>query len=148
MSLRTLIFFTGLLLPFIIVFTIKLNYYFNGEITDGIVIKENEILTESGNVIMKKDIPVILYQVQDVKYFYPYQDKVLFKRLRNGEKVKIIYDPDYPSESYIYSYFTFWWQFPTLIIIIFVLGIWIGFFTIIPQKSDLTVRQFFRKLIS
>ena len=137
MSTRKIIFFTGLIIPFLAVFIVKMIFYSNAETAVGIVVSKGEITFRglSGENEPDKEFSIIEYNVDGRKYEYKQGTEVLFKKMEPGDSIEMIYDPEDPEKAYIYSFFGFWWRVPTLIIVALIVGVWIGVFSMIPKNK-------------
>jgi len=138
MNIRKIIFFSGILIPFLAVFLFRMLFYNDAEKTMGTVVSKGEITFRglSGENEADKEFSVIEYQVDGRKYEYSQGTEVIFKKMEQGDSIEMLYDPENPEKAYIYSFFGFWWRVPTLIILGVIVGVWIGVFSMLPKNKS------------
>lgn len=109
-------------------FSIYKGYQFiNWEQTFGEVVevKHTGIKTFTGKVVT--DAPVIRYLVHDKLYEKKATLLTNMSSLSPGDRVTIIYSAKHPESAYVFSLIGFWIPIPSIILIIFLFLIGIGF---------------------
>lgn len=107
--------------------------YFTAQKTKGEVIGVYDYVVRGHKGWAKKSVPVVRYYVDTVEYRYEDATQSYLGLYSKGDKVTMIYNPNYPSEGCIYGLIGYWINISEILIAFLIIFIITAFITIVPN---------------